>query len=131
MDVIGPVASKEEFDVISFDDEEDNRPPIDLDNNNGSCKPSTTEPAKGGLRIGLDPGFIAELEAYQRLALDFDTEYSQFLSRPVPQCPPEPDTGTEGKSNNRHITFYNVHSTAFSVSNTVETGFWPHKLCRW
>lgn len=41
------------------------------------------EAAKNG-GCNLDSGFAAELEAYQGLQLDFDTEFADFLSRDLP-----------------------------------------------
>ena len=39
--------------------------------------------------LNIDHGFIQEIEAYQGLMLDFETEYADFLSSELPKCPTE------------------------------------------
>ena len=50
---------------------------------------------KRGLGIGIDHGFITEIQAYQDLMIDFESEFSQFLSQPIPQCTQENAINTQ------------------------------------
>ena len=41
----------------------------------------------GNRGLGIDHGLITEIEAYQGLMLDFEREFSDFLSSDLPKCP--------------------------------------------
>ena len=49
--------------------------------------------------LGIDPGLLTEIEAYQGLMLDFEREYSEFLSQDLPKCP-APDSQEENANEN-------------------------------
>ena len=53
-------------------------PQSNNNNESGDSGGSMEAPARQGLNI--DHGFITEIEAYQGLMLDFETEYADFLS---------------------------------------------------
>ena len=48
----------------------------------------------------LDPGLADELQAYNGLQLDFESEFSDFLSREVPR-PPQEETKPENNTERR------------------------------
>ena len=52
---------------------------------NGSEELAEASESRRGL--GIDQGLITEIEAYQGLMLDFEREYSEFLSSDLPKCP--------------------------------------------
>ena len=54
-------------------------------------------PGRRGL--GIDPGLITEIEAYQGLMLDFEREFSEFLSSDLPKCPKEDSHDEDGYEN--------------------------------
>ena len=54
--------------------------------NNRSEEHSETSGRQG---LNIDHGFIQEIEAYQGLMLDFETEFADFLSEELPKCPTE------------------------------------------
>jgi hypothetical protein len=89
-----------------------------------------------GEGCGLDIGFAAELEAYQGLQMDFESEFSDFLSREIPR-PSNPETRVRRASNtitnastNRRVEFnadgtINCCDINYSALVSTET----NKLC--
>jgi len=49
-----------------------------------------------------------ELEAYQSLQLDFDTEFSQFLSQPLPQCTSSRENTDQSPANGNDEELYST-----------------------
>ena len=58
--------------------------------------------------LGIDHGLITEIEAYQGLMLDFEREFSDFLSSDLPKCP------TEDSQNNDDCDELNDNNSATS-----------------
>ena len=77
-----------------------NVPPQSNNNNNNNEVGNRSEELSentGRQGLNLDHGFIQEIEAYQSLMLDFETEFAGFLSAELPKCPTEnsnEDVGT-------------------------------------
>ena len=63
--------------------------PSRSNNNNRESRNRSEEQSESSGRQGLniDHGFIQEIEAYQGLMLDFETEFADFLSSELPKCP--------------------------------------------
>ena len=81
-----------ETQTLNYNDRSYGNGPSQSNNNNnnevGNRSEELTENS-GRQGLNIDHGFITEIEAYQSLMLDFETEYADFLSAELPKCPNE------------------------------------------
>lgn len=125
--------------LVSYNNREYTNGSQPNNNNSEPESPGDIVEAAGCQGLNLDHGFITEIEAYQGLMLDFEREYSEFLSSDLPKCPTEEsiddDREDEGLNqegnrsrrsskaeNNRRGSGANSSRSSFDGSGTTEGG---------
>ena len=78
-----------ETQTLNYNDRNYGNGPSQSNSNKRESSNQSRDHAEDSARQGLniDHGFIQEIEAYQGLMLDFETEYADFLSSELPKCP--------------------------------------------
>ena len=80
-----------ETQTLNYNDRNYGNGPSQSNSNKRETRNQSGDHAENSGRQGLniDHGFIQEIEAYQGLMLDFETEFAGFLSSDLPKCPTE------------------------------------------